>query len=117
MEGHADDDDDDDDNDDVPLGKESHIWEFARDLVTSMLSDLAVVSISLIRPSLSSQFRNNFSILLSVNSANESWRTLCLLTRVASYCEHNFGRGLRTEWMGVAVALRLVSNFKSHQYL
>lgn len=43
MEGHADDDDDDDDNDDVPLGKESHIWEFARDLVTSMLSDLAVI--------------------------------------------------------------------------
>lgn len=29
--------------DDVPLGKESAIWEFARDLVTSVLSDVAVV--------------------------------------------------------------------------
>lgn len=28
----------------MPLGKEPQLWEFARDLVTSMVSDLAVVS-------------------------------------------------------------------------
>lgn len=31
-------------DDDVPLGKEPQLWELARDLVTSMVSDLAVVS-------------------------------------------------------------------------
>lgn len=28
----------------VPLGKEPQLWEFARDVVTSLVSDLAVVS-------------------------------------------------------------------------
>ena len=28
----------------MPLGKEPQLWEFARDVVTSLVSDLAVVS-------------------------------------------------------------------------
>lgn len=34
----------DGDGDGGPLGKEPQLWEFARDVVTSLVSDLAVVS-------------------------------------------------------------------------
>lgn len=35
--------DGDDEGGMVPLGKEPQLWEFARDVVTSLVSDLAVV--------------------------------------------------------------------------
>lgn len=40
---HGGDADGDRDRDGVPLGKEPQLWEFARDVVTSLVSDLAVV--------------------------------------------------------------------------